>query len=203
MYWSIWSSTQDPRQTGQRPRWENRFGWKKTIVCSNPAKKQWKGNLKTLGYLCNFMYLLLNMAKFEIRLLHQRVVVNANLVGGWTNPFQNFARQIASFPPGFGVKIENPPSNTTALQVLLSCWSYVKKHTQHPIPWHIGWLCGHFHIMGLQASNTPDISKVGHSHELKATPRGVANQLKTSQTATAGGFSVEVSSLMVDTTPEN
>ena len=49
-----------------------------------------------------FMYLFLNMAKFEMGFLHQRVVVNANLVGGWTNPFENYARQTASFPQGSG-----------------------------------------------------------------------------------------------------
>ena len=49
-----------------------------------------------------FMYLLLNMAKFEMGLLHQRVVFNASQVGGWTNPFENYVRQIASFPQGSG-----------------------------------------------------------------------------------------------------
>ena len=35
------------------------------------------------------------------------LTIMRELVGGWTNPFEKYARQIGSFPPRFGVKIKH------------------------------------------------------------------------------------------------
>ena len=46
---------------------------------------------------------------------------NQKLVGGWTNPFEKYARQIGSFPQGSGVNIENiwkqPPPKDDCTEV--------------------------------------------------------------------------------------
>ena len=46
--------------------------------------------------------------------------------GGWTNPFEKYARQIGSFPPRFGVKIKNMWDATNQIVILIAHeWSPV------------------------------------------------------------------------------